>query len=121
LTTFQDAPLCKGKAAVALVLDTAVADATDAADSTIGTGSVSCWGGSCTTDTAAVMLEQQQQQHADEDKVSCRVCLCDYEYGEEMRVLPCLHRVSLSLYIILQSVALISLYHTLYTPHIPSS
>jgi hypothetical protein len=109
LTAFQDAPLCSGRAAIALVLDaetpadTTTTTTTDAAtDSTItasgGVGSVNCWGGSCTTDTAAVMQEQQQQQHADEDKVSCRVCLCDYEHGEEMRVLPCLHRVSFLLY-----------------------
>jgi hypothetical protein len=105
LTVFQDAPLCSGRAAVALVLDAETAadtTTTDAAtDSTTTAGGVNCWGASCTTDTAAVIQEEQQQQHADEDKVSCRVCLCDYEHGEEMRVLPCLHRVSFLLYTII--------------------
>jgi hypothetical protein len=109
LTTFQEAPLCRGRAAVALVLeaettaDTTTDAATGSTAATSGISSVSCWSGSCTTDTAAVMLEDQQQ-HEDEDKVSCRVCLCDYEHGEEMRVLPCLHRVSCLLCIILRSI-----------------
>jgi len=29
---------------------------------------------------------------ADDDKISCRVCLCEYEDKEDLKLLPCFHR-----------------------------
>ena len=37
------------------------------------------------------MQRQRQQQEEDEEGPCCTVCLCEFEEGEEMTTLPCLH------------------------------